>query len=384
MASMQTSEVTHERLQQLAAMAAPRDCCVLSLYLNLDPRDGLGAGPGRRTAVTSLLDEAAREVDGVDGLSHEAHMALREDVGRAREYLEGGERDGWAEGAQGLALFLCGPADLLEVVRLPRPVAQRVLISDRPSIEPLAEIGTAQHWAVLVLDGDNARLLEGLGDRLEEAKAIEDERVSATGGKGGWSSQRFSRSLHKEEVEHLRNAAEMLVECDRKRHYRQIFVGTTSVLFSELERHLDQQTRQRIFGRFEAGADWESPADIYARVEPLLEEHRIREEREALEHLPLMGVRGLRDTLQALYERRVRILLLEPGVEHPGFVCPRCRWAEPEGRETCPVDGEAMRPHPNLAEWAVESAVEQVAEIVVVRHHDELRETEGIAAVRRF
>jgi peptide subunit release factor 1 (eRF1) len=382
--SMQTSDVTHERLQRLAALDAPADCRVLSLYLNLDPRDGLGTGPGRRTAVTSLLDEAERSIEGVDGLSHKAHMALREDVGRAREFLEGGERDGWAEGAQGLALFLCGPADVFEVVRLPRPVAQRVLISDRPSIEPLAEVGTAEQWAVLVLDGDNARLLEGIGDRLEEAKAIEDERVSARGGKGGWSSQRFSRSLHKEEVEHVRNAAEMLVDCDRRRRYRRIYVGTTSVLFSELERHVDQQTRQRIVGRFDAGADWESPADIYARVQPLLEQDEIREEREALEHLPLAGVRGFRDTLQALYERRVRILLLAPAVERPGVVCPRCRWAEPEGRATCPVDGVEMRPHPNLAEWAVESAVEQVAEIVIVRHHDELRETEGIAAVRRF
>src|SRR3712207_1178181 len=160
--SMQTSEVTPDRLQRLAALEAPNGARVLSLYLNLDPHANLAAPANRRSAVNSLLDEAHRAVEGQEGLDHDAHMALREDVNRARTELDANLDDGWAEGAHALGLFVCGPADVFEVVRLPRPVDARVVIADRPAIEPLAESGTADPWAMLVFDGDDARLFEGL------------------------------------------------------------------------------------------------------------------------------------------------------------------------------------------------------------------------------
>jgi hypothetical protein len=234
------------------------------------------------------------------------------------------------------------------------------------------------------MDGDNARLLEGAGDRLVQGATVRDQRVGSVGGKGGWSSQRYSRSVGKEQLEHVRHAAHMLCEHDRERRYQRILVGTSSVLFSELERLLDQEVRGRIIGRFDAGADWESAGAIADRIEPLLKEDETRREREVLEHLPLSGVRGWVKTLPALYERRVRWLLLEPGLEQPGIVCPRCRWAAPAEEGFCPVDGQEMRPHPNLAEWAVEAAVEQDAGVIILRHHDDLHESDGVAAVRRF
>ena len=111
------------------------------------------------------------------------------------------------------------------------------------------------------------------------------------------------------------------------------------------------------------------------------ETHR---ERAALDAVGANGVRGLADTLPALYERRVGTLLLEPGVERPGVVCPKCRWASADELRTCPVDGEPMREHPNLIEWAVEVAIEQSADVLALRRHNDLAEHDGIAAALRF
>lgn len=55
-----------------------------------------------------------------------------------------------------------------------------------------------------------------------------------------------------------------------------------------------------------------------------------------------------------------------------------------EERGTCPVDGETRQEHPNLFEWAVEPAVEQGAEVLALRHHDDRADHDGIAAVLRF
>ena len=383
MPSMQTSDVTQDRLQRLATFEPGDGARVLSLYLNLDPAANLHAAENRRSAVNSLLDEAARAVEGEEGLTHDAHMALREDVNRAREELEANLDDGWAEGAHALALFLCGPSDLFEVLRLPRPVDSRVTIADRPAIEPLAEVGPAQHWAVLLLDGNDARLLEGLGDRLEETRTESSDHGGCTR-RGGMSAQRYERSVGMEEGAFLRAVAQMLEEADRARSYRHIFVGTTERHFSAFAGALSAPMRDRVTGRFDAGADWESPQDIRERLEPLLQMEETHREREALDAVGANGVRGIVDVLPALYERRVGTLLLEPGLEHPGVVCPRCRWALAEERGTCPVDGETMTPHPNLVEWAVELAVEQDAEVLPVRRHDDLADHGGIAAALRF
>jgi peptide subunit release factor 1 (eRF1) len=380
MSSMQISDVTPERLQRLAGLQAPEGARVLSLYLNLNPQE-ISTLQARRTAVNSLVDEAERRIEGEEGLTHDAHMALREDVRRTREWLDGGERDGWAEGAHALALFVCGPVELFEVMRLPRPTDSRVVIADRPAIEPLAEVGPARLWAVLLLDGDDARLLEGRGDRLEEAEAISGDHRGRSS-VGGMSAQRYERSIGMEEMAFLRGAVELLERYDGVRGYERIFVGTTERMFSQLSGLLSQQLSERVLGRFDVDADFESPQQVRERVEPLLRREETHRERDALADRP--NTRGLADTLPVLYERRVKTLLLEPGLEHPGAVCPQCRWAVAEEGGACPVDGTPLEPHPNLVEWAVEFAVEGDAEVIVLRHHNDLADADGIGAALRF
>src|SRR4051794_22366096 len=152
---MQTSDLDHERLRALAA-TRPERGRVLSLYLNLDPSE-FATPPARRSAITSLLDEAAREIEGAD-CEHRVEQELREDLQRARDLLED---DPPTQGAHGLALFLCGPAGLFEVVRLPRPVRSGVSIDPTPRVEPLAELLDDTAWVVLLANRRAARLLRG-------------------------------------------------------------------------------------------------------------------------------------------------------------------------------------------------------------------------------
>ena len=380
---MQTSDVTPERLQRLAGLEAPGGARVLSLYLNLDPQANLASPTNRASAVNSLLDEAGRAVEGVEGLDHAAHMALREDVTRAREGLDANLQDDWAEGAHALAIFVCGPADLFEVVKLPRPLDNRVVIARRPSIGALAETGPVEPWAVLLLDGDDARLLGGHGDRFDEL-ATEHGDLRGRTQKGGMSARRYERSVGMEVAEFARGVAEMLREAHEQHDFRRILLGTNERLQAELEGHLSEPVRERIVARFDAGADWESATSIREKVEPLLSVEETRREADALARAAHPGVRGLAATLPALYERRVEVLLVEPGLEHPGVVCPRCRWAAADERGACPVDGETMEPEPNLVEWAVGMAIEQDALVLPVRHHNDLSEHDGIGAALRF
>jgi peptide subunit release factor 1 (eRF1) len=356
---------------------------VLSLVLNLDPRANLAAPVNRRSAVNSLLDEAARAVEGEEGLSHDSHIALRADVPRVREALDENLDDDWAEGAHALALFVSGPADLFEVVRLPRPAGNRVVIAPRPALQTLAEAVTAGRLGVLVFDGDDARLFESHGERLEQIDAA-SEHHRGRSAHGGTIGTRYERPVGMEELEFLRGVAGLLRDADAREGFTRIVVGASERHVGEFRRMLDPHLADRIIGRFDAGADWEAPQELREKIEPLLRADDTRREADLLERAARSGVRGLTDTLPALYERRVATLLLEPGVQHAGVVCPRCGWAAADERGDCPVDGEPMVPEANIVEWAIRMAVVQDAESLPVRHHNDLVEHDGIAAALRF
>src|SRR6478735_4144994 len=115
---MRANDLDPGRLRRLAGLKAPEGATVLSLYVDLDPMT-FGTPPARRSEISSLTDELGRHLREAD-LPHDARVAARSDLERARTALN--DTVAGADGARGLALFVCGPADLFELVRLPRPV----------------------------------------------------------------------------------------------------------------------------------------------------------------------------------------------------------------------------------------------------------------------
>jgi peptide chain release factor subunit 1 len=84
---MKVNELDVATLRRLSALRPERGK-VLSLYLDLDPST-FATPAARATAITSLLDEAERKARSEDG-DHEAKIALREDVERARDFFASG------------------------------------------------------------------------------------------------------------------------------------------------------------------------------------------------------------------------------------------------------------------------------------------------------
>ena len=121
------------RLRQLAEVQ-PEQGRVLSVFMDLDPSE-FGTPPARASQITSLVTDARHRVDELDDLSHDEQKALRADVETVRDVLS---QPGIADdGARGVAVFACSPAGLLETVRVPHPLAQKVVIDRTPYVDPL-------------------------------------------------------------------------------------------------------------------------------------------------------------------------------------------------------------------------------------------------------
>src|SRR4051795_5821677 len=370
--------ITQERLRALNAVH-PEEGRVLSVFLNLDPTQ-FATAAARSSAITSVMTAAAHKVEEKDGLTHDERMALRDDVERVRDVLE--NADIAANGTRAVAVYACGPEDLLEVIRLRRPVDNRVVLDRTPCVEPLVMQGTDERWMVLLANRRAARLFFGPGDALDETDRIVDD-VHQQHNQGGWSQLNYQRSVEKEVSDHLVRTAEVAFDLFKARGADRVLVGAPEELLGELKSKLHNYLRERIAGKVQLDVENASLDDVRTCVLDAIKEHARRGEREALDRLQEgvgrggRGAAGVAEVLDALNQARVETLLIAEHFHAPGRVDFEAGLLLPEGAD----QGEAVE---DIVEPAIEKAVEQSAHTLVVRHHDDLTPLGGIGAVLRF
>jgi peptide subunit release factor 1 (eRF1) len=382
---MQANDITRERLRRLAGIRAG-EAKVLSLFLNLDPRE-FATAPARNTEVRSVLDRAARLIREDEALSHAARASLRADLERVQAELGGGMD---ARGAHGLAVFASSAADLFEVIKLSEPVDHDPVIADAPFIEPLSAIGPPERWCVLLVNRRMARLFCGPGAELEEVELIEDD-LRRRHDQGGWSQANYQRSIDKDVSDHLRHVAKVAFAQLQRDPPVGILIGAPHELAGEFEGHLHPYLRERLAGRLDIDVEHTSADDVRRAVAPSIEQAaRAREDAALARMAEAFGAgtgraaSGVPDVLAAVHEQRVEFLLVDAGYALPGVVCPTCGWLGVEGAATCPADGSATERLDDVVEAAVERSLTQAADVHVLRDRAELASHGHIAAVLRF
>ena len=379
---MAANTLTRGRLRRLADVHPDRGR-VLSVFMNLDPSE-LPTPAARSSAVTSVLTEAARRVEEAGELAHDERQALRTDVERVREVLTG---DVAANGTRAVAVFACQPADLLEVVALRHPIESRVVLDDSPFVEPLVHVGAAERWCVLLANRRVARLFVGDGDALGETDRIEDD-VHRRHEKGGWSQANYQRSVDKEVGDHVARTAEVAFALYKRHGFDRLLVGAPDELVGDLEAKLHPYLRERLAGRVSCDVEHSSLDAVRGCAGERIEEHARTREREALDRLAQgvgsgdRGAAGLAAVLAAVNEARVEVLLVARGMAAAGLCDPATGllYATPE---EVPA-GATAAPVTDVVEKAIERAIEQSADVLGIRHHDDLGPFGGIGAVLRY
>jgi peptide chain release factor subunit 1 len=362
---------------------------VISLYLDLDP-ERFATPPARSAQIRSLIDRASRELEAIDGLSHDERITLRADVKRLEDFLSSPSGRAEFQGAGALAVFCSGRDGLFEVVQLPRPTPGRVEIGRTPYVEPLIAALEQRRWLVALVNRRLARVLGGPVDRLEEQGSFEDY-VRGQHDKGGWSQARYERSIEKDTDDHLRRAAEAVNHRWRTERFDRAALGGPGEIVPRMEAHLAAEVRANLApGPVEVDLSSANDDDIRRAVAKLVDEDEQQLERAALDRLAAgigtggRAAGGPEGTIAALNERRVETLLLDPGFDRAGARCPACGLLMLEYAGRCPVDGSEVERVEHLREAAVEAALGQDASVMIVRHYPDLAPYQGIAALLRF
>jgi peptide subunit release factor 1 (eRF1) len=382
---MHANDVTSEVIRRLAGMRARRGR-VLSLYLNLDPHEH-DTPRARASAVGSLLSEARERVEAYVNADRDAHMGLRGDLRRVEELLAPHQIPG--DGAHGLAIFADGPDDLLEVLRLPRPVASQVVVDETPHVGPLKPFEDETRLCVVLINRSLARFMVGTPDALAEVDSFDDD-THGRHDQGGWSQARWERAVEEDVADHLDRVAQALALGARRRRYDRLLLATPQDQRSRVEAALPAQVSRRLAGHLRLDVSDVTPEQVREAARDWVQRGRGEHARERLARFAELRAQdarasgGLDEVLAALVERRVETLLLHEGFARPGLRDPDTEWLGIEGQRP-PTDGRIER-HADITEWSIALALEQDAEVLVVDpfDHEELHGEDGIGAILRF
>ena len=360
---------------------------VISVYMDLDP-ERFATPPARDSQIRSLVDQARRTLEAQDGLGHDERVGLKADIQHIDEFLTSTQAP--FKGARALAVFCSGQVGLFEVLQLSRPTEARVVIAPTPFVEPLVAALEAQRWLVALVSRRDGRVIEGPADGLREEARL-DEFVRGQHDQGGWSQPNYERSIEKDTDDHLRRVADAVNQRWRAARFHRLAVGGPAEIVPRFEALLAGDVRPHVIPeRVAVDLSSATEEEIRRAVAKLVAEDEKRSERDALNRLEAgigsggRGAGGLFDTISALNERRVQTLLLEPAMNRRGARCPTCGLLMIDPDDRCPADGSELDEVEHLREGAIEAALAQGADVLVVRHYPDLGPLQGIGALLRF
>lgn len=318
---------------------------------------------------------------------------------------------------RGVAMFasLAGPPDHdprtppFTAFTLPRPVRNQTVVDRRPYIRPLLFLlDQYERIGLIVADRSHARIFTLFLGEIEHVqhRAADAPRHHH---RGGWKQMLFQRDIEGHIKAHVRSTVRDAVNAFGQFPLRRIILGGTEETVALMKHELPPRFRNKLVGTFRSAthaSDVEVVAHalaLAAAAEARAEDERVEELSEALASRPdspatLPGtagrdwghgrqraVRGAQETLQALSQRRVRLLLLRRGFHLPGSVCDNCGslFNIADGGP-CLYCGRPLRAVPDVLEHAVERAETEKAEVEFVTESSTLEALGGIGAILRF
>ena len=370
--------LTRRRFTDLAALEC-NEGAVVSLYVDLSPQS-------RHNEAWSidLKSQMRRLLADQHGSPH--REVIEAETERMRRWLT----DRVGSLGRGAAIFSCPSRGLWWSLSLPVAFPTRLRAGRRPYLRPLARVRDEyERYGVVVLDKQRARLfVSQLGHLTEVADMVEDvPKHHKQGGRSQMSLQRHHDAHVMWHAGAVAHATELLMERFEARH---LLVSGTREILAEYRVHLAPSLVRRWVGEFSVPID-AGAAEVAKAIEPVQRDTEAHQETQAVSRIensiPGKGTWGLTNTLTALSERRVQLLVVHDQYRVGGKECMHCQMLMTETPEACPSCGNALSPVEDLVDAMLERAVVQEAELELVRSDGARRRLpvgEPIGALFRF
>jgi peptide chain release factor subunit 1 len=347
---------------------------VVSAYLAVSP--GRDARRVIRAKANSLLHRV-RSLARDRSLDHDARVSLRGDIERIEEVAR---REFLAAGT--LAVFSCSGAGLLEVVRLPRAIRDRIMVDATAWVGPMLAVLDQHHrCCAVVVDHESAHAWELYLGELREVGSVVGRalRDPAYAGWHGLSERRVRDKADELAKRHFREVAAALDRLFRSERYEVLAVGGHEHELPGFLEFLPRWVRERLAGTFSIDPHTAAAATVRPHAEAILERYELGQQRRAVEELlesaaagGLAAV-GLGPCLAAGSVAAIRTLLVHDGAVAPGVVCDASGWFGTTG-EACPLCGGPTRRTLDVIDELLEAVIDEGGSVRHVRADTDLRD----------
>ncbi|UCH71685.1 MAG: hypothetical protein JSW62_04615 [Thermoplasmatales archaeon] len=239
-----------------------------------------------------------------------------------------------------IAIFSSKKHDFLSHVSLPIKVKNLLIVDSSPYIRPLARIHDEWESFTLVLISSNYAKIYSISlGKIEDTKKLSADIMNKHK-KGGCSQARFNRLRKGAISAFLSDVVEALQE---KADDRIIVAGpgTAKNQFLDI---LPKDIKDKIVDIINISIEDEKKLlkeSIY-----LISEREKRKSQEAVQHLREeilkdgLAVYGLEDTLNAVKNGQVELLVIEKDYKLRGWICENCQVVKEGVKSTCPYCGK--------------------------------------------
>ncbi|MCS7214753.1 MAG: hypothetical protein RMI30_05585 [Thermodesulfovibrio sp.] len=356
------------------------DAYVLSLFLNVSPQDR------KKQAYISKFKNLVKT------LKEDIQDRCKEDISKIESFLQS-ERESFKKS---VVVYSCIPKDLWIRYDLNLELKDSLVADTTPYTSPLFDLlDSYQKYGVLLVDKRTARFfLVFLGD-IEEYGMVMHEDVPGKHKKGGWfalAEKRYERHIDYHVKGHLKDIVDRFDGFLKDKNIRRLIVAGPDETVSELMSILSDEIKLKIIGKVNIEKH-ASKEEILEKVVPIIEKYEKTKEKETVSELITRSLKnnnaviGIDDVLKYLRERRVRKLITVKNLIFEGFICQGCGFATTQKVDCCKECGDCVMKSDNLIEKTIEMALEQSAEVEVIkdeRDRERLIQYGGIGAFLRF
>lgn len=347
----------------------------LSVYLNTDPSQG--SADAYKLRLRSMMKD----------------VNAKDDVQNIEAYIDF-DYD-WS--GRGVAMFSCAGEDFFRAFSFAVPVRDRVRISERPHVKPLADLlDFYGGYGVALVDKIDARLFYFHLGELLEGEELSGESVRRT--KRGGGSQALGRrggtagqTNYVEGVadRNIKEAAEFSSRFFGEFNVRRVLIGGTEENITVFRNHLPKTWQSLVVGSFPISKN-ANKTEIMERALLVGQEAEQQKQVKLVQALitneakGLGGVINLEETLNAVHDGRVHILIIREGYRSPGFRCQGCGYLTTEQLESCPFCENQFEKIPDAVELAVRRVMRDGGEVEVLRDTVVDQDFDKIGAILRY
>jgi peptide subunit release factor 1 (eRF1) len=374
--------LTDSDLKELLSYQA--ESPVLSIYLNTNPAEG--NADAYKLQLRSMLKE----------------VNLPEDVAAVIRFFD---HEHLGEG-KSVALFSNAPNQFFRAYALAVPVRSRVRVSDRPHVKPLADLFDSYgNYGILLVDKQGMRLFTfHLGElREHEGFMGEEVRHIKRGGGSQYSGKRGSSAVvgrrgnnagqtnYSDEVaeRNVKAAADYAVHFLTENNVRRVLIAGADDTVALFRSQLPKAWQSLVVGTFHMGMT-SGPVEIIDKA--MVIGRQADEQRELVLVEKVVtgtakakgGVMYPEETLRAVHEGRVQILLIQDGFRIPGWRCSNCGFISTLEFEACPYCNGKPRQVVDAIELAVEQVMQAGGEVEVLHAPEASQEIGDIGGLLRY